>query len=322
MSDFPDGENYKKCFSPYHIKVLSNYYQNIPFNIIVKKLKNQYLYDIDGFKYVDFYLNNGAVIYGHSYKVLTHFIKNGISCGVESDFHNKFETKLIKYFERIINFNNIAFFDNLYNSLLAIINFIKPDSILVNTNYLFNLLKFLFPYLNILKCDKIKSAKLMIFEPLDMDNNLSHFDHQRYDAEYYCSFESRVAFRIKYGFINNLENSHIIISSNNISNGLNSSILLSRFKIEGEIIPLYKSLAILETLKFYKRKINYEKFELMVKLPNLLYKNKSIFILDNKINYNELIKRGILINGNLGFISFSHTKFDIIRLKKAILNLL
>lgn len=319
MSDFPELGNYNSNFSNSHIRRLDKTGFKKDIRIVIKREKDQFIYDIDENKYVDFYLNNGTVIYGHNHKTITQFIKNGISTGTSSFFLNKFYSRLVKTFEEIVSFDSIAFFNSLENGLLSLFNFIKPELTGVNTSFLLDYLKNLFPEKKIELAAKTKKYSLIIFEPIDFDGDISLFSFDNYKADSTCSFESRAAFRLKYGFLKNLKEADFIISSNNIANGLDCAVILSKTYLEGENIPIFKTLAINETLKFFRRKIDYDNFKIRTGIKAFSFINKSIFRLKEPVNPADCLPNGIFLNGNTGFISCLHTEFDFRRLERIFL---
>ncbi len=317
MSYFPVSGEYKTPLSGnFFLKLQKTGFQkNI--SLIVKREKDQYIYDIDNNKYIDFFLNNGSVIMGHNYKTITQSIKDGISAGITSFFVNKFDAKIIRLFKNIIEFDHIAFFNDLNNALYSVINRFNPKNIGVNTSFLKNQLLKSFPKINIETAGIDRKYDLLICEPIDFENNLSPFPFENYKADTTCSFESRTAFRLQFGFLKNLDKVDLILSSNNIANGMDCAVILSKYKIEGENIPSYKALTIYDTVNVFHRKINYEEFIIKSKSKIFKYKNKSIFKLNKILDKRKLLSYGILFNGDAGFISFLHSEFDIRRLVMA-----
>ncbi len=66
----------------------------IPFYI--KRAKGPYLYDFDQHKFIDFFLNNGTLILGHSHPKVTRFIKNNTNRGFQYSLPTNLELRLAK----------------------------------------------------------------------------------------------------------------------------------------------------------------------------------------------------------------------------------
>lgn len=324
MSDFPIPENYKTPNSLAHLQNLSistlNNLSDI--NIVIKREKHQYIYDIDGNKYCDFYMSNGAVIYGHNYGTLTKFTKNALSLGVSSTFVNKFYHRLMRQFQELTKKD--VFF-RLYNSsnvaLIHLIAHLQPKTIAVNSEYLLDLFRQIVPLTDVEITQANKSYDLAVYEPIDFDGDLSEVDFASANAKTTVSFETRTAFRLQYGFIKNLGDVDIIFSGANIVNGLDVAVMLSQkatltniLPTTIENIPSYKTLAINETLKFYRRKIDYANFGMEIKSPMVEAQNKSIFKLKKDVSTADLLSRGVFMMGKVGFISYLHTEHDVKRL--------
>jgi hypothetical protein len=314
MSDFPSPDNYKTANSNGLLKHLFN---PCPFNIIIKREKMQYIYDIDNNKYTDFFLNNGTVIYGHNYGTLTKFIKNALSAGSESLFLNKFQYRTFRTVKEATDKNNDIRFYNTENiALIALINMLNPSSIAVNTSRIKNIIKALFPSLSITE----KKADIAILEPIEFDNRLEDTDFKVYDTKTKISYESRTAFRLKYGFIKNLDEVNYIIAGANLSNGLDCGVIVGKRDTlpVGENIPSYKATAINETLKLYKRKMDYPSFGEIIPQNIVKAKRGSIFKLKSSYKAETLLPYGIILDGDTGYITPYHTERDFHRLKQAI----
>ncbi|OHD78820.1 MAG: hypothetical protein A2355_08410 [Spirochaetes bacterium RIFOXYB1_FULL_32_8] len=317
MSDFPNPESYHTPFADGQKRFLSKYLIDIKIPFIVKKEKDQYIYDIDGNKYCDFCLNDGSVISGHNNKVITNYLKNGISAGSSSCFTHKSLYKLYRYISTIINFEHIAFFNSFEESINRILFEKKPGNIGVNTNYLFNKLLTHSIGLQIELVQENKEYDMIIYEPINMDGDLSNFKIHDYSGKTFIAYEGRTAFRLKYGFLSSLNNADYIVSSNNIANGLDVSMVLSRNRLKSDLIPLYKGIAILETMKYYKRKIHYGK-NISADGPYLDIQRGSIIKLKKDYSSDILYTHGIILKGKILFLSEFHTEFDLKRLWRAL----
>jgi len=317
MSDFPEPQNYRKGISASHFRFLDSFLlDENPHLFILKKEKNQYLYDVDGNKYVDFFLNNGTVLLGHSHPVINHLIKDAISYSTESVFLNKFYYKTVKLFKSIINFGGIAFYSSFNRAVFEILLYLKVERLAVNSRYLFYLMEKCFPFVKAEIVKKGVQYDLILFEPLNFGEDLSIFPIDNYNAKFKVSVENRCAFRIRDGFIHDLKTADFIVAGNIIANGMDCAVVLSRNRIKGEILPVYKTVAIQSTLKYLirHRDISYP----ALNLPFLKFQNRSIFKFDRNIDTEKLLPYGIFFSGDTGFLSYLHTENDIKRLKKAL----
>ncbi|MGC8764757.1 MAG: hypothetical protein ACP5QT_02595 [Brevinematia bacterium] len=319
MSDFPSPEKYRQGISKSHLAGLNSYGIKTTYPFVIKREKNQYLYDIDGNKYVDFFLNNGSVIAGHNQKNLTLYIKDAISLSTESVFINKFYYKLVRYFKSIIDIKHIQLYPSQFEAMFELLKFLRPSSIAVNSHFLFNFLKEFFPGIEIdyVFTTKKKNFDLFIFEPLNFDKNLEIFDFKEIMAKKYCLFESRTAFRTRYGFFEDLESVDFVFCGNIISNGMDSCVIISRESIPQKIIPGFLALNILETLKYYRRKEVYSKF-LSAKSELISSQKGGILKLTKEVEADELLRYGIFLKGSTLFLSILHTENDIKRLINAL----
>ncbi|MCX7820588.1 MAG: hypothetical protein N2258_02815 [Brevinematales bacterium] len=313
MSDFPDKENYNKKLSELFTSRLKSFGIENKIPLIIRKEKDQYLYDIDMNKYTDFFLNNGSVIVGHNNKVLTKYIKNAISIGTESVFINKFYHKLVRLFSKLTDIKNIQFYQSVFFALYNILND-DVKSVGVTSVFLYDLLKSNFFDLKIVYPLKNEEVDLLIFEPIDFDNSLEVVDFKIFKAKKYCSFEGRTFFRLKRGFYHSLDEVDYILAGNIIANGMDAAIVISKEKIKGNIIPTFLTVAIHETIKYYLRK----RIEFPVVNGKFIKAQKGgILKLNSKINLEVGLRNGIFVVNDVAFLSILHTVYDLRRLERA-----
>lgn len=318
MSDFPSPESYKINISLSHLRKINENGIESWLPLIIKKEKYQYVYDIDGNKYIDFFLNNGSTIAGHNSKKLSIYIKNAISTGTETVFLNKSYYRLIKVFKQMVEFKFIQFYNSIFSAFFHLFKHLKPSTVMVSSYFLRNYLQTIFPEIKFLiKPQKMGRIDLYIFEPIDFDGDLSKIDFKEVKAKKYASFENRTAFRISNGFSTTLEDVDFIICGNLLTNGLNSGVIISREKIDGEIIPHYITVSMLESIKYYFRKNITSRF---IKVEDSFVSHcvNGIFKISHSPESKELLPFGIILSGNLCFLSIHHTENDIKRLKKAL----
>lgn len=319
MSDFPRDE-YRTALSASHFRSLKNGgYADARFAppFVVKKEKDACLYDIDGNKYVDFDLRDGSVIAGHAHRTLTQFIKNGISSGLSSGLLNKFTHRLVRLFREIADFKNIAFFGGGAQAYLSVIRSARPAKISVTSSYL---LEKLSPF-GAVMAEKGKPCGLLFYEPVDFDDKLEALDPGEYEADKKCAVESRTAFRLKSGFMTDPAKTDYVLSADNIANGMDSAVVLSQSETAGELLPVYKSVAVLETMKYFRRRpelasMDHKKVNAALNGP-VIWKG-SIFKFRHGPETALLLKHGIYLKGNTGFLCAEHTGQDWNRLMEAV----
>lgn len=320
MSEFPKNAEYRTALSASHFRSLKqNGYNDArkapPF--VIKKEKGSCLYDIDGNKYADFSLRDGAVIAGHDHRTLTQFIKSGLSSGTSSGLLNKFTYRLTRLFREIADFDHIAFFNCREAAFLSVIRAVHPTNIGVTSVYLFELLS---PFGAVMAEKGIK-YDLLFHEPLDFDGDLSELNLRGHQAGKKCSVESRTAFRLKSGFSNGPVRPDFILSADNIANGMDSAVVLSTSGVQGELLPVFKSIAILETLKYYRRnadigELDHKKVKAALNGPVIW--NKNIFKFKRHLETAPLLPYGIFLKGDIGFLCAEHTEHDWKRLMEAV----
>lgn len=342
MSDFPTPESYKHPNANglnKHLR-LSGIASDFP--IIVKREKGAYVYDVDDNKYVDFYLNNGTVIYGHNYGTLTQYIKNGLSVGTGTVFVNKFHYRLLKTLREIVPFETVAFFSGIMPTLNALLEYYRPQKITVTSRYLAEMVGKVtgIPLIPNASIDPAENGKeelspllrrgrgrhgdrkehLLFYEPVDFEGDLSDLNPDDFDADVKIAVENRTGFRFHYGFLSDPQKCDVILSAGNIANGMDVAAVLFREHSElcGELLPIYRTVAVNETLKFYRRKIDYSVTVPKIRSDKILHQRESVFKLKSDVDIEEMLSRGIILRGDTGFISRQHTVHDLRRLERAL----
>jgi hypothetical protein len=286
--------------------------------LIVKREKDQYIYDIDGNKYIDFNLNEGSVLCGHNYKSISVYVKNALSSGSSSGYVNRLYYPLRKLFKSFVQFKYISFYESGRTALSAIFRDLGVKVIGVSSRYLAGLVSGMMPGLRVEFAEKGKNYDILLFEPIDFDGDLTDFNYNKYKAKWKCSVENRAAFRIKSSFMRNLEEVPIILCSGVIANGLDSAVIISHRHFEGELIPLYKTAAIMETVKIFLKREGFLSKAFNFDTEAISFKRGSIFKTSHPYPYLELLKSGIILKNGTGFLCMQHTEHDIMRLEKAL----
>ncbi|OHD57082.1 MAG: hypothetical protein A2Y33_09155 [Spirochaetes bacterium GWF1_51_8] len=319
MSDFPDPLKFKDNLSRRFTEKLNSFNIRSPYPVIINKEKGAYLYDIDGNKYADFHLNHGSAIAGHNHKTLTRFIKNGISAGTESGMMNKFHTRLIATISEYFRFKSVSFYNCISSAVAGLLSGLPAGTIGCTSNYLSDILKTA-GAANSGIAIRDNDYGVLFYEPLDFDNNLEPVDPMGYRAKVRIAVENRTAFRDGVGLMVKPENTDFSICGNILANGMDCAAVMSasRETPMGELIPVYKTIAINETLKFYKRHGLGAKEWNRIPARHIAAQKGSIFILKPPVDTAELMKHGVFLSGRIGFLSTEHTYHDIRRLSHAL----
>lgn len=318
MSDFPVMDEYRNTASQAHLSGLTQSGLDQGFPIVIKKEKNQYLYDIDQNKYVDFYMSNGTVLLGHNTRHLTTYIKDSLSAGISTSFVHKFHSRLFKLVREMIDAPFISLYQSLDTALYRLVHTLSPEYIGTTSTWLYSKLKDLFPERQVELAKTDAAYDLLLYEPVNLDGGLEDIAVEAFNAKIRCSVESRCAFRLKEGFFTKPGKADLIIISDSIANGMSSALLLSDRAFTGENIPMYQAVAVLETLKAYRRLLHDKKTHFNIKSPLLQASRGSIIKLSKKINPRELLPQGVFINGDLLFLCLEHTEYDARRLENAL----
>lgn len=318
MSDFPNALSFSTSISEARIRSLKNCLPVAGIPVVVKREKDQYIYDIDGNKYADFSLYNGAVIYGHNFKTLTRYIKNGISTGTSSGLIDKFRYPLVRLFKSVIDFGYISFYGSTVSAIVSLVKSLGAGSIGVSSSYLLDLAFNALPGISVEMAAAGKHYDLFLFEPLDFDLDLKEYGHENFKAVWKCSVETRTAFRLQRCFSNNLDKVPFILCGPSIANGLDCAVIFSKRGIEGENIPAFKSVAVLETMKVYLRNNDLYKKKISIGSAAVSCQKGSIFKIKNSIEPAGLLKYGVMMESGTGFLCMMHTENDIKRLERAL----
>ncbi len=317
MSDFPDGIDLSLKLSGARLHSLNDTLPEGAGPFIVRKEKDQYVYDIDGNKYVDFSMNEGSVICGHNNKSVSSYIKNAISSGISADFINKLYYPLLKLIKTFVPRGRIYFYDSAKTALISLFSDLKPASAGVSSRYLAGLVSAA-GGTKVEIAVKERQYDILLFEPIDFDGDLSEFKYHEYKAKLKCSVESRTAFRIKRAFMTDLGEADVILCSGVIANGLDTAIIVSERHFESEILPLYKTAAVMETLKLYLAAPGFHTMKWNYNSPAIRHSRGSIFKTIRNYNNIDLLKHGIILKNGTGFCCRLHTGHDMKRLLDAL----
>jgi hypothetical protein len=86
----------------------------------------------------------------------------------------------------------------------------------------------------------------------------------------------------------------------------------------GENIPLYKTAAISETVKYFLRSNDIFSRVFRIDSGRISFSRGCIFTTDRKVKRADMLKKGVWMEGNTGFFCLQHTENDIRRLELAL----
>ena len=314
MSDFatPDSK-YNHSYN--HIMYLKKFGINCVPELIFKREKGAYLYDIDENKYCDFNLHDGSVLLGHNYHKLTQYIKNGISVGSSSGYYNKFYYRLLRLLGEFCDFNFAYFFNGTEEALIRLVLSYNVEYVAVNTQWLKIYIQSLLPDMPVKIANKHNTYPLLFLEPLDFDGNLCRVRPDEWNAKIKVGVDIRTAFRVEKGFSFQLGPMlNALLVGGSISNGLNIGLILSQknMQLYQTGLSAFQTLAILETLKYYRRHLFNHSFPSLQNADVIRY--GSVFKINKETDPVLLQQHAIFMRGQVGFLSLSHTSHDIHRL--------
>lgn len=325
MSEFPVAEHFRTSVSDSVRAKLSGSGFPESRGPVIRKQKAQYLYDLDDNKYCDFHLNHGGVILGHSQKTVTQFIKGGLSTGLSSGLPNKFHPRLIALFSRYCPDGALSCFSNFDGAVIRMAEKCGARTVGVTSAYLEDRLLSLKTFLTVERARPGASYDLLLYEPVDFDRRLDPVSPGSYRFKTACAVENRTFYRFECGFLSTLREAHHVLCANACANGMESCVVLSREGLPGENLSVYQSVAVLETVKAYGRKLGPGKMSVDAFQPDpncfAAWKG-SAFALTQPVSTESLLKSGIYMEGTIGFVSLEHTAHDWGRLTQALKKLL
>lgn len=157
MSKFPTKDNFKN-----HKSKPQEYLESVlPFksylfskNILPRKTKKIYIYDVFGQKFADFFLDHGRYYLGFSDKYITRMVKDYLKSTILSYSNGIFTYRFLKVVRDTINFDfKLTFFARNYEMLKFILDEFSGNKTTTNSNYL----------------NKVLGLKVVFKEPLVFD---------------------------------------------------------------------------------------------------------------------------------------------------------
>ncbi|MGL4367733.1 MAG: hypothetical protein ACRCTQ_05600 [Brevinemataceae bacterium] len=312
MSSFAHPEHFSNHFSKKHAEYLLLERDSL----IIKKSKGVFLYDIDGNKYVDFYLQNGEIFAEYAPSRLTMFAKNALSYGINTPEHyHKFFYKTYKHWKTICNFDHLAFFPNFLEFTLALVNKINKKQITIacENEYLISLVSLLKPLVEVVLLEDATIPKqpydIVFFE--DDRNGTIEWNSL---ANYLVQVHSRFLFRHNKKVITfNQDWNHLILAVPFAGRGL--CVAASKFLMNYPPSTFEDGIILLEGAKYFHQ---------LIKMDVPVFNHKHIVSYHGYACTEEYLdpvffqKRGIYLKRNKLFFSPLHTEHDFRRLNKAL----
>lgn len=311
MSNFPNPIIFNQHNTHMYLSKMRISNDYIP--LVLKKIKGVYLYDIDGFKYTDFNLQNGEISFSYTPGVLTKIYKNALSSGIgHACCYNKFLLKAFRYWEELTQ-NKISFFSDPIYAILSFLKDIKNTdkiNIACSSDYLYQMLEPLKDFINITFYNENNYSDLLIFEPVFENGTL--FDADRYHAHKKLVVYNRFFFRQQLRF----SCKYPILLSHFLA-GKSLTVLIGNQNncIYDNRLSVYETILFMEGAKYLKKQM--KKRNLKVSHP-FLNSFEGFAIAKKPLDFNFFCKRGIIVSDLMLFFSPYHTEHDLRRLYKAL----
>ncbi|SFB73710.1 hypothetical protein SAMN02745150_00493 [Brevinema andersonii] len=311
MSNFPDPITFSQHNTHIYLSKMSISNDQIP--LVLKKIKGVYLYDIDGFKYTDFNLQNGEISFSYTPRVLTKIYKNALSSGIgHACCYNKFLLKAYRYWEELTQ-NGVSFFSDPIYAVLSFLNDIKNTnkiSIACSSDYIYRMLEPLREFIDVTYCYENTYSDLLIYEPIFEDGSL--FDADRFYAHKKLVVYNRFFFRQQLNF----NCKHPILLSYFFA-GKPLTVLIGNQNncVDKNRLSIYETILFMEGAKYLKKQMKRKNLKVC---HHFLNSFNGFAIAKKPLDFNFFCKRGIIANDLILFFSPYHTEHDLRRLYKAL----
>lgn len=311
MSDFPEWGTLRQERSADFIKQVPMGAEGDS-RLVLSRKKEAYLMDLDGQKFVDYHLEDGGVIAGHSHRTLTQFAKDGMSIGQTGGFFCRSHLRLQKHLCAFASSRSAVCFGSEASALLALLKAFQPQTIAVNSRYLQDMLLKL-GVRSDLAVSRDGHADLLLFEPVDMESSLENADYTSFQAKNKVCYEGRTAFRLPGAA---LSADGIRFFGRSLANGLPfAAITGAGESFPGEAVPAYLAESVVAVLNLLGRKKELV-FEGDSRL--VLARRGGILKLARPLGEEELLPFGVYARGDILYLSYEHTIHDQARLFKGL----
>ncbi|MGL4677341.1 MAG: hypothetical protein ACRCWI_06710 [Brevinema sp.] len=297
----------------YHQKQSQRHLNQLPFSIfILKKVKEVYLYDLDGQKYIDFYLNQGTILQ-HSPPRLTKFIKNALSSGLNTEgLPSKFLLKAQNSWKKNFSSSHVSFFSSFLEMMIFFLHYLGKSSCRVayTSDYVYSLLKPLEPSISVIKIthfSELETCDIILFE----DYN---------DSWQPLVWEGSVtipAIKIHSRFLHRRDHMHgencFHYLDNTLFGGKKIGVLAGEEFVPYPAPSFDEGILFLEGAKLFHQKQEFLKFS-----HPKFRAYMGFAVCEEELDPTFFLQRGIYLQGKVIYFSPLHTKHNLRRLYKAL----
>ncbi|URA11189.1 hypothetical protein [Thermospira aquatica] len=296
MSDYPKGSWHPRQ-SESLMSRLSGF-SHVPF--IVRRARGVFLYDIDNYKYIDFFLNHGEVLLGYKPQNFQN-LKNSLSRmfygSPLSLVHYRLEQKAKLWLEKQnISWKSLLFFGSVAEALLYL------QEILGFSSFQSKVWSIPFP-------GSSSSKEVIFFERLNeqLEDETIPSSGLAILVENACFGRLSNGLSLKEGW-------DMALVGGVISNGAGGAMLISQKKLPPVSPPPFPvANAMLATFQILLARDTWE----WPKLPPLFHQRGGCFKLPSDIQPETLLPHGVFVQ-KTAFLSFAHEEPEIRRLIKAV----
>ncbi len=317
MSDFPHPDSYRHPLSDKARQTLEHHGLSHS-GLIIRREKGAYIIDIDDNKYIDFSLHQGRVVYGHQPGVLSKIIKNGMSTAMGYAHANKFLPRLLDHLHSLVEFTKSYVYNSEHSMMLSLLQPVYQSRIGVSSSWLARELLRANPLLNVELARGDVDYDVVFLEALDWEKDMSPLDPGKFRADIRIGVVTRSFYRTKPVFGFSLDQVDVLAVGSSVCNGMSSGIILGResLSVSHETPSLYMTLAILETLKFYRRKGILDVKYPVINARSLSAQQNGIIKCSSAPE--KMRALGLMLNPDIQFLCPEHSEHDIRRFVKAL----
>ncbi|MCX7882614.1 MAG: hypothetical protein N2314_05275 [Brevinematales bacterium] len=298
MSDYPRGEWHPRQ-SVVLVSRLSAY-EKAPF--VVRRARGPFLYDIEGYKYIDFFLQNGEVILGYKPEVFQR-VKNHLNRvfygATLSLAHYRLEKRAWEWLEKEgIKAKSLRFFESVGEAFLFLQEWVGFSS-WVNRTWSVRLPQ------------GQKKGEVVFFESVN-----SMLEEEAFPSEGMPILVENGCFGRLSSGLSLHEGWEIVIVGGVLGNGAGGAMLVSRQSQLPVVAPLRTiiGVAMQTTLEVFLRR---EKQVEWPVLPSWIHQKGGIFVLPEGKDPSHLLSQGIFTQ-KVGFFSLAHGEHEVKRLVRAL----
>lgn len=276
--------------------------------------------DLDGHKYLDCHLNEGRVPLGHQPASLGSRIRNGFSSASSYGYPDRFLYRLFKELSEWIAFERFSLFQSESSLLKSLLLPLTGQRIGVSSRWLHQEFQQYSPLLDITLVRPGSPCDILFFEVLDFDQDLSPVRPEHYKAEIKIGVLTRTWGRIPPKDCADLSVCDALAIGASVANGMPAGLVLSRrdFELRGETLPLYQTLACLETLRNLSRSGLSSRSWPRLEAPGIASQVGPFIAFAETLPSELLLRQGLLVRGRILYLSPQHTEHDMRRIQRCL----